>query len=836
MLAYARSRPDPGFWTYTHRCRIRENSATAWMQRVPGEVSRLAPSRRGSSPFAGGQMVGGAGARCLARATASRAGAGRIATRRRRVKSEIAPLSWSPATAAIGAIAVPSSCNARRLDDFGLPAENSQDCCHFLRLSCTSPYLSPPVSRPTLALAPHPNRRPLAMLTALLLALLVATPLAAEDAASVEARMSGVVEFLASDELEGRGIDTAGLPRAARYLAEEFEAAGLETALYDGSPLQKFTITTSAKLGPAAENHLAFVGPPAEVASPQEAPTKTEIVLQLERDFRTMAAGGSAQLEDVPLVFVGYGITAPDMEYDDYADIDVEGKAVIVLRHQPRWGDPHSPFGSGPSRHAFFRTKISNAFEHGAKAVLLCTTAAEIDRQVAQHQERWQVAVDRLAQTNAEFKAIENPTAEQLAEHIERVRRQAQLIQEFAERIEEQRDPVLAFHRAGEGGNREGTPVFHVRRAVLDELFEASLGRSLDQLEEDLDKTLRPNSQELKGWSLRGEATIERRRVEVSNVVGVLEGEGPLADETIVIGAHYDHLGRGESGAFDPENREIHNGADDNSSGVAALLEIARQLVAHEQLAGRKLARRVVFIAFTGEERGLLGSAHYIQNPLFPLEKTVAMLNLDMVGRLTDNKLIVHGTGTAKRFDELVDRLNVIHEFEITKSPSGFGPSDHASFYARQIPALHFFTGAHRDYHRPSDDFDKINVPGMRRVALMVADMAVAISDNESRPEYLATQQPTRRRGGTRPYFGSIPDFAGDKEGYAISGASPGSPAARGGLEAGDVIIRFGDSRIANLEDFDSALRKYKSGDTVKVVVRRGDDDVTLEVTLDPPR
>lgn len=662
------------------------------------------------------------------------------------------------------------------------------------------------------------------------------TTVAAEERATIERRMGEVVQYLASDELEGRGIDTAGLAVAADYLADQFQAIGLKTDLYDGGPLQKFNVTTSAKLGPESENYLLAIGPAAEGASPQDAGEPTEIAIQFGKDFRPLAAGGSAHFDKLPLVFVGYGITAPELHWDDYAGVDVEGKAVIVLRHQPRWRDPHSPFGQGPSRHALFRSKISNAFEHGAAAVLFCTTSAEIDRQVQIHQDRWQVAVDRLAEMNEEFKAIENASEEQLAAHVKKIRSQAALIERFASRIEEQRDPVIEFHRAGEGGNREGTPVFHLRRGIVDEILQSALGKNLKTVEKELDKNLQPHSQPLDGWTIRGRVTIERKSVEISNVVGVLEGEGPLAEETIVVGAHYDHLGRGESGAFDSEDKQIHNGADDNGSGVAALLEIARRLVDQEKLTGKKPARRFVFIAFTGEERGLLGSAHYIDDPLYPLDKTIAMLNLDMVGRLEDEKLIVHGTGTAKEFDQLVDRVNVPYQFKLTKRPSGFGPSDHASFYARKIPALHFFTGAHKDYHRPTDDFDKINVEGMARIAMMVGDMALALDSTPQVPEYLATKQPTQFRGGSRPYFGSIPDFSGATKGYAISGASPGSPAARGGLQAGDAIVRFGESRIANLEDFDSALRKYKSGDTVKVVVLRGDKEVTLEVTLDPPR
>ncbi|HEY1786146.1 MAG TPA: M20/M25/M40 family metallo-hydrolase, partial [Pirellulales bacterium] len=312
-----------------------------------------------------------------------------------------------------------------------------------------------------------------------------------------------------------------------------------------------------------------------------------------------------------------------------------------------------------------------------------------------------------------------------------------------------------------------------------------------------------------------------------------LEGTGPKRDQAIVIGAHYDHLGHGEPGSADPGSKEIHNGADDNASGVAVLIEVARRLSERSQ----KLPRTVVFLAFTGEERGLLGSANYVRHPLVPLDKTIAMINMDMVGRLTDEKLIIYGTDTAKEFEPLVERLGKPLKFDIATKHGGFGPSDHSSFYAREIPVMHFFTGSHPDYHRPTDDFPKLNVDGMRRVGLLVSDVAVALADAADPPHFQESQEkPAGGDGGDRPYFGSVPDFSSGDTGYALAGVTKGSPADKAGIKAKDVIIRFGDSKIGGLEDFDSALRKFKAGDKVPVVVRRGKEEVKLDVTLDPPR
>ena len=219
------------------------------------------------------------------------------------------------------------------------------------------------------------------------------------------------------------------------------------------------------------------------------------------------------------------------------------------------------------------------------------------------------------------------------------------------------------------------------------------------------------------------------------------------------------------------------------------------------------------------------------------MDKTVAMLNMDMVGRLDDNKLIIQGADTAKAFEPIVDDLNKTYEFKITKKPGGFGPSDHSSFYARKVPVMHFFTGTHADYHKPSDDSDKVNVPGMRRIAGMVADATIALAEADKAPEYVEVERPqTVGPSGDRPYFGSIPYFAQSEPGYALQAVAKGSPAEKAGIKGGDVIVKLGDAKIGNLEDFDAALRKYKAGDKVPLVVKRDGEEVKLEVILDPPR
>jgi hypothetical protein len=701
----------------------------------------------------------------------------------------------------------------------------------------------------------------------------------ADSTAEVEARLKSSAVYLASDDLEGRGVGLRGLDLAADYLAAEFAKLGLRVDLVDGRPFQPFKMAVSTEMGSKEKNRLALVAPEGAAgtaasatssanASSQGATgtasaTAKRTELSLDKDFRPLAIGGSGNF-DLPVVFVGYGITdtsssgksdrkkpaAPEpaasdphagatgsakSDYDDYAGVDVKGKAVIILRHTPQYNQPHGRFtqaGRGPSRHATFDAKVSNAYQHGAAAVIFINDHAEIREQTANNERRWQSAVDALVAEQAKFKERKSPSAEDLKKHRAKIDELAERIKQAHRDLAVEQDPLLDFARGGQDSSGRPMPVLFTTRRAIEPMIKAALGRELVEIERSIDQGPTPHSRELAGWRVQGETNVLRKEAEVKNVIAVLEGEGPNKDETIIIGAHYDHVGRGGQGSLARGSTDIHNGADDNASGTATLLEVARQLVQR----GQKLPRRVVFMAFTAEERGLLGSAHYVRSPIFPLEKTVAMLNMDMVGRLRDEKLIIEGTDTAAEFRPWIDALNLRHQFKITHQSGGYGPSDHASFYPKNIPVMHFYTGSHPDYHRPGDDADKLNVPGMRRIGELVAETAILVAHSPARPEYKSVSAPKARRGGDRPYFGSIPDFAQAGNGYVLSGVTKDGPAEKGGLKAGDAIIKLGDNKVANLDDFDLALRKFKSGDKVPVTVRRGEQTLTLEVQLDRPR
>ncbi len=318
------------------------------------------------------------------------------------------------------------------------------------------------------------------------------------------------------------------------------------------------------------------------------------------------------------------------------------------------------------------------------------------------------------------------------------------------------------------------------------------------------------------------------------NVIGILPGRDPaLRNETVIVGAHYDHLGLGGFGALDPDSSgRVHNGADDNASGAAALLAIAARLQ------DAPPARTVVFIAFSGEELGLLGSDYYVKHPLYPLTSTEAMINLDMVGRLKNDKLIVYGTGTATEFPALLDSLNWYARFDLRPQPEGYGPSDQTSFYAAGIPVLHLFTDLHADYHRSTDDWDKVNAHGLARVSEFAVGLVTALGNRPGGLTFVDVPPPSPKGGvaatpGYGAYLGTIPDMAsGETAGVRINGVSKGSPAELAGMQGGDVITRIGDYDVISLEAMTGALRSYKPGDKVVVVVLRDGAEKQLGVTL----
>lgn len=650
-----------------------------------------------------------------------------------------------------------------------------------------------------------------ALLVALAIAGLASPSLAQQPLSPAAERLKKDVYFLADDERGGRLPGTPGIEQAAQYIAGRFEKLGLKHAPGAQGYFQPFDVQSGYVLTEPATLGVTANGGKAIAADPKT-------------DVSALAVGGGGILNGLPIVWAGYGITAKDenlaLDYNDYEGVDPKGKIVLLLRRAPQADDPKGPFsprlddkgnplpGRQPNMFAAIAHKVTNAFSKGAKAVLIVN--------------------DRGS-------------------------------------LKDGKDVLPGFE---EFDNRRfsNVPVAFVSRKLADKLLQAGGQPSLAAVEDAYNgKELKPHSAVLNGLNADLTVAVERKKTPTKNVVAVLEGSGPLADETIVIGAHYDHVGRGEYGSL-AGSKEIHNGADDNASGTATLMELARRLASRPD----PLPRRVVFLAFSAEEAGLLGSQHYVDNPLYPLDKTIYMINFDMVGRLDDdNALHIYGAWTSPVMDDLVEALAKTGGFTpkmVAGTGEYFGASDHASFFQKGLPVLFFFTNVHPDYHRPSDDADKINYPGMARIADLGELLAIEMARRPSRPEFLKKPQPrptvataataapakpessdphaaAAATPGAEPggvvssaYLGSIPDYGdegGDEgKGVRLGGVMDGSPAEKAGLKKGDVVIKFAGKPVGTLQDYTEYLKASKPGDKVAISVRRGADVVTFEVVL----
>ncbi len=578
------------------------------------------------------------------------------------------------------------------------------------------------------------------------------------------------VKFLASDDLRGRGNGTPGLDRAADYIVNHFRTIGLEPGGDGGAWFQPFELVTGLKVGSA--NALTISGPGATedlALSKQYYP-----LASLSTDNLSMP---EIALDHVPVVFAGYGIVATPLAYDDYAGVDVAGKAVLVFSHEPQENDAASKFnGRSPTEYSSLLSKAMAARTKGARVLLVIQDPTHAKDEAAY--ESW----------------IKDPQADEL-----------------------------------------GVPVLRVER---DRVRRALGGIDLDAVARDIDKDLAPRSRELTGVSVTYTEALQKDRRTVKNVVGILRGSDPArADEAIVVGAHYDHLGLGGRHSLSPQlTGQIHHGADDNASGTAAMLEIARAAASHRS----EFPRTVVFVAFAGEELGLLGSTHYAESPALPLDRTVAMVNLDMVGR-PRGRIMVSGLETAPVYQKVVDEASTGMTIQVKafQEGTGVGSSDDTTFLLKKIPAIGFFSGFHEDYHRPTDTSEKIEPEGGAQVANLAYGVARRLANRTDRPEFVVAQaKPDHASavmssgGGYGPYFGSVPDFGESAEGVKFAEVRDGSPAAVAGLRRGDILVSFDRQPIKTLYDFTFALRSKQPGDVVEVTALRGDEKVTVKVTL----
>jgi len=649
--------------------------------------------------------------------------------------------------------------------------------------------------------------------SALLISLLLTTAVFAQQPAfqiepSAE-KLREHISYLASDRLDGRRTGTIGANEAARYVAVEFSRLGLKPIVQTtgkkqdiSAYLQTFPYVARVTLG--SGNALAI-----------SAGSKT---LSVGSDWTPLGFSKSNRIDATPTVFAGFGITAAELKYDDYFR-GVKGKVAVVLSGTPDGDNPHGQY----ARYEDPRWKAIAARNAGAAALVIISRENNF-------------ADDRLS--------------------------------------------VPRYDNAGDAG----IPVIVVSRQIGATLLEMPNVEVLTTTENAMATWVRGGTNcstpcgvtqnfnlEIKSTLTLGTDVI-RREAAAYNVIAVLEGSDPkLKNETIIVGAHCDHLGHGGQGSLAQKEGEIHHGADDNASGTAGVLELARIFTMPEF----RPKRTIVFMAFSGEEEGLLGSNFYVNNPLLPLANTVAMINMDMIGRMKDRKLVIGGVGTAKEWRDIInatneaqtmlvnvnatgsdsDRRPIVSSangrpivtsangrtivsassekpFDLTLQEDGFGPSDHSSFYSKQIPVLFFWTGTHSDYHKPSDTFDKINYEDEAKVLAFVARIVVGLGSDEKRLTFTtAKSDATPRTGGFRVYLGTIPNYAETNDGLLLDGVREDSPAAKAGLKAGDKIVKIGSREIKNVYDYTFALGELKAGQEYPIEVMRGTERLSLKIT-----
>lgn len=638
-------------------------------------------------------------------------------------------------------------------------------------------------------------------------------------------RLTSDLTYIASDELEGRGVGTDGLNKAADHIRDIFKASGLDVTRVNKGAFQEFQLGTGAGYGKV--NELAFHGP-----------NNQKIALSLVKNFRPCTFGASGKF-DGGIVFCGYGLESKGKDYEDFNGVDVKGKIVILMRRFPGQKQNRPLF---TYRQSSLSVKYANAIRHGAAAVLFVNDP----HFVREGKERLQKAVSRVRDDvvmSAELLEQQETAEKKDKQSIVSARRALSVslrrLKSAREALSEETDVLIP---AGYGGKPRNDlkPMFHITQKSCNQLLKAAANKTLIELGAAIDQTKKPQSFALKGWSAKGEVNVKSIQYDVKNVIGVLEGNGALANETVVVGAHYDHVGYGRYGSRDQGNHSIHNGADDNGSGTVCLLELVRRL--GTGLDQKKPRRRIVFIAFTAEELGLIGSKYYVNNPLFPLNNTVAMINMDMVGRLHDGGLTIFGVDTASHWRKLLTACNTTGGKLNLQAP-GIGPSDHASFYRKKMPVLHFFTDLHPDYHRPSDDVHRVNIDGMAAIVDMVEKVVLDTASRKERPKYVAVRGSARVNSRYavkgRPYVGLTPSFANSAKGCTIFAVAADGPAAKAGLKVNDVIVAIGEKKVTNFRDYAAILSTLNTEKAkqfmIRITVLRGKERLTKVIRWTAP-
>lgn len=526
-------------------------------------------------------------------------------------------------------------------------------------------------------------------------------------------RIKKHIEYLASDALEGRGTGSKGEKLSATYIAEQFKKLKLQPKGSNGNYLQTFSMVTL------------------RMAKDSSSLSINGIQYRIFSDFYPLSYSSNSKSVNSTIIYVGFGITAPELNYDDYKGKNIKGKVVMIDIGLPDTQIAHSKF----SNYLSLKKRVEIAESNDATGIVFINTG----------------------------KPEDDPSGE------------------LSKSIKPSKIPVFFIKEGRRTGCVEGVE------------FPVSMNSSI-----------------LNIYSYG------------NNVVGYKNNK---AKYTVVIGAHHDHLGYGEiKGSREPGVTAIHNGADDNASGTSAVIELAKQLKK------RKYKKyNYLFIAFSGEEMGLLGSKYFVENPTIDLKNVSFMVNLDMVGRLK-NTLIINGTGTSPFWNEAINvlRQDSSDISKIKTSESGIGASDHTSFYLAGIPSLHFFTGQHDDYHKPSDDFATLNINGEVKVIGKIVDL-IKLSPSKSKLDYSKTKD-EETKTSFKVTLGIMPDYTYDAEGVKVDGVKDGKPASIAGIKKGDIIIMLGGEKITNIEAYMKILSKFKKGDKTEVVFNRDNNTMTSQI------
>jgi len=558
------------------------------------------------------------------------------------------------------------------------------------------------------------------------------------------------IRYLSHKDRAGRYPGSRESKDVISYLIRNLKSYGVKPGMENKSYVQPFDFTDNINLG--KNNNMVIDGD----------------TLELESDFIPLWFSGNDSIS-TSAVFAGYGfnINSDEIKWNDYANIDVSGKWVFIMRNSPDRDMQHSLYRP----YAGLHKKMLVARDNGAAGVVF------------------------ISQTE---------------------------------------DTGLFPLKYISGYKNGGIPAIHLANKAADKLLKKN-GWSRKKIQNTMNESLQSITFEMPNIIIAANVELEPAEIRGGNVVGLIKsGNRRYRDEYIVLGAHFDHIGMGGpgSGSRKPNATEIHYGADDNASGTAGILELAQKLISHKS----RLKRSILLVGFDAEEKGLLGAKHFVENPPVALDKIAAMINLDMIGRMKDSTFNIGGVGTSSIFQPLLDSLTSNSDYNVNMTMPGFGPSDHAAFYAEDIPVLFFFSGVHSEYHTPEDTWKLINLEGEKYILEKVHDVVFHLANIPAKPDFKESgprEGEMTRNASFKVTFGIMPAYGSIEEGLEVDGISKiDGPAAKAGIKKGDVIKMINGKPIKDIYEFMDRLRELEKGMTVPVIIERNGKKQELSVSF----